>query len=119
MQDRRDEAREDRREVLPPLVVFGMVHAEGVQPAPQPVEQVEAHHQALKSNQTAYKAIQIGFEAGTRTTLDLINAQREQFRSKRDYARARYDYLIATLKLKAAVGALTEDDLTQINNFLK
>jgi len=83
------------------------------------ISQVKAYRQALSSNQTAYKAIQAGFDAGTRTTLDLLNAQREQFRSKRDYARARYDYLLATLKLKEVVGALTESDLTQINNHLK
>jgi len=83
------------------------------------ISQVKAYRQALSSNQTAYEAIQAGFDAGTRTTLDLLNAQREQFRSKRDYARARYDYLLATLKLKAVVGALTESELNQINNFLK
>ena len=80
---------------------------------------VKAYRQALSSNQTAYEATQAGFDAGTRTTLDLLNAQREQFRSKRDYASARYDYLLASLELKAVVGALTESDLKQINNYLK
>ena len=83
------------------------------------ISQVKAYRQALSSNQTAYEATQAGFEAGTRTTLDLLNAQREQFRSKRDLARARYDYLLASLKLKDVVGDLTESDLNQINNYLK
>ena len=83
------------------------------------ISQVNAYRQALSSNQTAYEATQAGFDAGTRTTLDLLNAQREQFRSKRDLARARYDYLLASLKLKDVVGALTESDLKQINNYLK
>ncbi|NOR52137.1 MAG: TolC family outer membrane protein [Gammaproteobacteria bacterium] len=83
------------------------------------ISQVKAYRQALSSNQTAYEATQAGFDAGTRTTLDLLNAQREQFRSKRDYARARYDYLLTSLKLKEVVGALTESDLKQINNYLK
>lgn len=80
---------------------------------------VKAYRQALASNQTAYEATQAGFDAGTRTTLDLLNAQREEFRSKRDYASARYDYLLASLELKAVVGALTESDLKQINDYLK
>jgi len=83
------------------------------------ISQVKAYRQALASNQTSYEATQAGFEAGTRTTLDLLNAQREQFRSRRDYAQARYNYLLATLKLKEVVGALTESDLQQINDYLK
>jgi len=83
------------------------------------ISQVNAYRQALSSNQTAYEATQAGFDAGTRTTLDLLNAQREQFRSKRDLARARYDYLLASLKLKDVVGALTESDLNEINIYLK
>lgn len=82
------------------------------------ISQVKAYRQALSSNQTAYEATQAGYDAGTRTTLDLLNAQREQFRSKRDYARARYDHLLASLKLKEVVGALTDSDLEQINNYL-
>ncbi|MCW8825914.1 MAG: TolC family outer membrane protein [Gammaproteobacteria bacterium] len=83
------------------------------------ISQVKAYQQALSSNETAYEATQAGYDAGTRTTLDLLNSQREQFRSKRDYAQARYDYLLATLKLKEVVGALTESDLNQINYYLK
>jgi outer membrane protein len=83
------------------------------------ISQVQAYRQALASNQTAYEATQAGFDAGTRTTLDLLNAQREQFRSKRDYAQARYNYLLATLRLKEVVGALTESDLQRVNGYLK
>jgi outer membrane protein len=40
------------------------------------------------------------------------------FRAQRDYARARYEYIINTLRLKVAVGLLTIDDLVQINEWL-
>ena len=67
----------------------------------------------------ALKATKAGFEVGTRTAIEVLNAEREIFRSQRDYANARYDYLLNTLRLKIAVGLLSIDDLDQINNWLE
>jgi outer membrane protein len=83
------------------------------------ISQVKALKQSLSSSEIALKATQAGFDVGTRTTVDVLNAQRELYRSQRDYARARYDYLLASLFLKQAAGILTETDIEQINNWLK
>jgi outer membrane protein len=48
----------------------------------------------------------------------VVNAQREVFRAKRDYAQSRYDYILDTLRLKRAAGMLTPTDLTPINTWL-
>jgi outer membrane protein len=39
--------------------------------------------------------------------------------AKRDYARARYDYILNTLNLKQAAGTLGEQDIKQINAWIE
>jgi len=82
------------------------------------ISQVRALRQALESTQKAAEAIDAGFRAGTRTSVDVLSALRDTFRAQSDYASARYDYIINTLNLKAAAGTLTEEDLLAINKFL-
>lgn len=79
---------------------------------------VKAHLQARSSAITALKATQAGFDVGTRTIVDILNAQRELFRTESDLAQARYNYLMSTLTLKQAAGILEEGDLQQINRLL-
>jgi len=83
------------------------------------ISQVEARKQALASAQTALEATQAGFEVGTRTIVDVLNAQRERYTAQSEYLRTRYDYLLATLRLKQAAGSLSEADIAQINNWLQ
>lgn len=82
------------------------------------ISQVKALKQALKSSTTALEATEAGFEVGTRTSVDVLESVRVTYGASRDYASARYDYLINTLKLKQATGLLTTDDLEQINRWL-
>ncbi len=82
------------------------------------ISQVNALEQALASSTAALEATQAGFDVGTRTSVEVLNSLRETYRSKRDYASARYSYLINTLKLKQAAGLLSDDDLTAINQWL-
>ncbi len=79
---------------------------------------VQALQQSVKSNQTALEATEAGFEVGTRTTVDVLDARRRLFEAQRDYARSRYDYLINIVKLKSAAGSLAPADLGSINGFL-
>lgn len=82
------------------------------------ISRVKALRQAVKSNQTALDASEAGFRVGNRTSVDVLNAQRELFRARTDFARARYDYLLNKLRLKQAAGQLTADDLMQIDALL-
>jgi outer membrane protein len=79
---------------------------------------VRALKQAVVSNQTALQASETGLEVGTRTTVDVLNAQSLLYSAQRDYARARYDYLISILTLKSASGRLTQADLAEIDQLL-
>lgn len=80
--------------------------------------QVSALRQAVKSAETALEAIEAGFKVGSRTSVDVLNAQRELFGAQRDLSRARYDYLLSVLRLKQAVGALAYADLQQVDAML-
>lgn len=83
------------------------------------ISRVAALKQALKSTQTAADAAQVGFEVGTRTSVDVLLALRETYRARRDYSKARYDYILSTLRLKQATGSLNGNDLKIVNSWLK
>ena len=83
------------------------------------ISQVKARQQALSSAQTALEATQAGFEVGTRTAVDVLNAQQVRYQAQSEYFRARYDYILATLQLKQAAGSLSEADLAEVNNWLE
>ena len=82
------------------------------------IASVKALKQALISSQTAVEATQAGFEVGTRTSVDVLNALRNQYRAEKDYAQTRYDYLLNMLKLKQAAGVLKKEDIVTINRWL-
>jgi len=82
------------------------------------ISQVTALRQALKSSNTALEATEAGFDVGTRTSVDVLISLRATYGAQRDYAGARYQYLIDTLKLKQASGLLSTADLEQINRWL-
>jgi outer membrane protein len=83
------------------------------------ISQVKARKQALSSAQTALEATQAGFEVGTRTAVDVLNAQQVRYGAQSEYFRSRYDYLLATLKLKQAAGSLSEEDIALVNGWLQ
>ncbi|HHM06096.1 MAG TPA: type I secretion protein TolC [Gammaproteobacteria bacterium] len=83
------------------------------------ISRVKALKQATVSGRSALAATEAGFEVGTRTIVDVLQAQRKLYGAQRDYARARYDFLLNTLRLKQATGLLAENDVAQINAMLE
>lgn len=82
------------------------------------ISAVRALQQAVISSRTALESTRAGFEVGTRTAIDVIGAERGLSQAQRDLARARYDYIIETLRLKKAAGSLQPDDLAAANGWL-
>jgi len=82
------------------------------------IARANALEQALSSTRKSSEATDAGFRAGTRTSVEVLQALRDVFRAESDYAGARYDYIINHLSLKAAAGTLSAKDLIPINNFL-
>ena len=82
------------------------------------ISRVKALRQALDSTQKSAEATEAGFRAGTRTSVEVLQALRDTYSARSDYAGARYDYILNSLNLKAAAGTLSEDDIYSINRFL-
>jgi outer membrane protein len=82
------------------------------------ISRVQALRQALASNETALKATEAGYEVGTRTSVDLLNARRNLVQAQTNYAVARYDYIVSVLTLRLAAGTLDRPELSAINSWL-
>ena len=88
---------------------FGLLSGQG---------QVKAFEAAEASSQSALDANKLGYQVGVRINIDVLNAQSQLFQTKRDLAKARYDVLVGSLKLRQANGTLRAEDLQGINALL-
>ncbi len=79
---------------------------------------VNALEAALRSSLSSLESNRLGYEVGVRINIDVLNAENQVYLTKRDLEKARFDTLMAELKLKAAVGTLSETDLERINALL-
>ncbi|PTB86495.1 hypothetical protein C9940_02170 [Pseudidiomarina aestuarii] len=66
---------------------------------------------AVNSAQLLVKATHKSIKGGTRTNIDVLNAESQLFEAKGDLLLARYNYLQSYLNLKKVVGTLGFDDL--------
>ena len=82
------------------------------------IARIKALEQAVKSNDLALYSARKGQEAGLRTSFDVLNAQQLLFAARRDLAQARYDYVLARLRLRAMIGALNIDDVALVQSWL-
>ena len=83
------------------------------------ISRVEALAQAVRSAISAKEAIEAGFQVGTRTSVDVLNAERDVFGARRDHTVARYDYILNVLRLNRFAGTLAEADLSTVNAWLE
>ncbi|MBP6708640.1 MAG: TolC family outer membrane protein [Candidatus Accumulibacter sp.] len=81
--------------------------------------EVRALEAALVSSLSSLESNRLGYEVGVRINIDVLNADNQVYVTRRDLARARFNTLLAQLKLKAAVGALAESDLERINTLFE
>ena len=82
------------------------------------LSQVQALESAEVSARTQLESTQLGYQVGVRIQLDVLNATTQLVQTQRDLKRARYDFLLSALQLKAATGTLNEEDLVAINGLL-
>ncbi|CAN7221686.1 MULTISPECIES: TolC family outer membrane protein [Paraburkholderia] len=80
--------------------------------------QVRALQTAEQSARTSLESNLLGYQVGVRINIDVLNAQDQLFSARRDLAKARYDTLINSLKLKAATASLTDQDVLQLSALL-
>ena len=80
--------------------------------------QVSALESAEVSARTQLESTQLGYEVGVRIQLDVLNATTQLVQTQRDLKRARYDVLLAGLRLKSAAGTLGDEDMAAVNALL-
>ena len=81
--------------------------------------EIRALEAALVSSLSSLESNRLGYEVGVRINIDVLNAENQVYVTRRDLARARFNTLLAQLKLKASVGSLAETDLEQINTLFE
>ncbi|MBP9228346.1 MAG: TolC family outer membrane protein [Azonexus sp.] len=80
--------------------------------------QVRALKAALISSQSSLESNRLGFEVGVRINIDVLNADNQVFLTRRDLAKAVLETLMSHLRLKSAVGTLSDDDVVAANALL-
>jgi outer membrane protein len=88
---------------------FGVLSGQG---------QVKALEAAEASSQSALDANKLGYQVGVRINIDVLNSQSQLFDTKAKLAKARYDVLLGSLKLRQANGTLKAEDLGGVNALL-
>ncbi|MCW8995491.1 MAG: outer membrane channel protein TolC [Psychromonas sp.] len=79
------------------------------------ISSIQAYEQTVTSSASALEAVEAGFEVGTRTIVDVLDATRNLYASENQLANARYDYIINMLQLKFSAGTLAEQDIIDIS----
>ena len=82
------------------------------------ISSIDAYKQAVISAQSSLDASEAGYQVGTRTIVDVLDATTTLFNAKQQLSNARYSYLINQLNIKYALGTLNEQDLQQLNSAL-
>lgn len=83
------------------------------------ISQARALKQALSSTEVAKEATQAGFDAGTRTAVEVLVSLRDTFNAYADYAAARHQYVVRSLQLRLAAGILADKHIEAVNRSLE
>jgi len=83
------------------------------------VARLRALDKAVASGTMLVTATEQSIKGGVRINLDLLNAQQQLTTTRRDQAQARYTYLMAMLKLRAAAGVLDAEALREVAAYFR
>tara|TARA_A100001037_G_scaffold266281_1_gene258291 strand:+ start:474 stop:1808 length:1335 start_codon:yes stop_codon:yes gene_type:complete len=81
--------------------------------------QTDAASILVESTALSAQAMQQGFALGTVTSVDVLNALRDQFQAERDLQRIRYDHIRYLLLLKRETGTLNAEDMLEVGSWLE
>ncbi|ANG63896.1 hypothetical protein A8C75_16370 [Marinobacterium aestuarii] len=83
------------------------------------VKRTQALNKAVTAQQATLDLRRAAYKSRLETAISVLDAERDLYSAKRDLAQAKYDYLLNSLRLKALVGVLTQDDLNLVNDWLQ
>lgn len=82
------------------------------------MQTLRAQEQTIVSRRSALDATRAGYDVGTRNIVEVLDAEQNYYVALRDFANARYDYVLNTLRLKQAAGTLSPQDLAELDRWL-
>lgn len=82
------------------------------------LSQVRALESAEVSAKSQLDSTRLGYQVGVRINLDVLNATTQLFTTQRDLKKARYDFLVNSLRLKSSAGELDDPDVQAVNALL-
>jgi outer membrane protein len=83
------------------------------------VRRIKAIQKALESASKSREAMETGFEYGVQTINDILKAQQEEFKARRDLAKAKYGYIRNRMRFLQAIGTVSEENLVEVNGWLQ
>lgn len=83
------------------------------------VRQIKALQKALESASKSREAMERGFNYGVVTISDVLKAQDGEFSAKKDFAKAKYSYIKNRIRFMHAIGSISEQNLKEVNDWLK
>lgn len=82
------------------------------------ISKIQADRQTIISSANKLEATQAGYDVGTRTMVDVLQAVSQLYQSQEQWANDRYNYVLNIVSLKQQSGTLSPNDLAQINTWL-
>jgi outer membrane protein len=82
------------------------------------ISKVKADRQTIISQQNSLESTEAQFQVGTRTMVDVVNAQQRLFEAQEQLARDQYELISSILNLKYLAGTLNVNDLEEVNSWL-
>lgn len=82
------------------------------------ISKVKAYKNSVASAKSALDATMAGYDVGTRTMTDVLDATQNLYNAMQQSAQARYDYILSRLNLLYTQGDLKVEHINQINNSL-
>ncbi|MEJ5992318.1 TolC family outer membrane protein [Ramlibacter sp. PS3R-8] len=79
---------------------------------------IRALEQAVRSSEQLVQSSTRSYQAGARTLLDILNAEQQLGTARRDLATARFNFLLAMIRLRALSGDMAEPSIAEVNGWL-
>ena len=80
---------------------------------------IKASEKALSSAVKSRQAMESSLKLGIETVADLLRAQQVEYKAKREFSRSKYEYITNRMRFFKALGTINEDNLIEINSWLK
>jgi outer membrane protein len=83
------------------------------------ISQVEANKASVESGQKALEATRAGFDVGTQTMLNVLNAIQTLTQAESSYSQSRHQLVLDQLQLKQSAGSIDVKDVELVNAMLQ